>query len=121
MKAKIPGENFGAGPPTTLMQKTAAKSAALIPQPHGGAIYRGGVRGNSGGPGRPPSELRARLRGSFEDRFAVLEAIADDAAADPSDRIRAIEVMAKYGIGPVTGLSDDTCGRTVAIVVRREI
>jgi len=51
---------------------------ALVPQPHGGAIYGGGVPGHRGGPGRPPSALRERLRGSFEQRIAVLENIADD-------------------------------------------
>jgi hypothetical protein len=33
----------------------------LIPQDHGGAILSGGVPGNRGGPGRPPSQLRRRF------------------------------------------------------------
>jgi len=36
--------------------------AELVPQPHGGALLRGGVPGNAGGSGRPRNELRAELR-----------------------------------------------------------
>lgn len=80
---------------------------ALVPQSHGGAIYRGGVPGHRGGPGRPPSALRERLRGSFEQRIAVLEDIADDDQADPQDRIRAIDTLAKYGVGTLREVSVD--------------
>jgi hypothetical protein len=59
------------------------------------------VPGNTPGTGRPPSELRARLRGSFEKRIQVLEAFADgDVDCSPSDRLRAIELLARYGLGP---------------------
>ncbi len=44
-----------------------------------GALRGGGKPGNRGGTGRPPSVIRERCRGSFEDRIAVLEEIADDA------------------------------------------
>jgi len=37
----------------------------------------------------------------------VLEAIADDPQADPQDRIRAIDVLAKYGLGTLRELSVD--------------
>src|SRR5438093_8534927 len=77
----------------------AGKLPALVDQQHGGAIYAGGVPGHRGGPGRPPSALRERLRGSFEDRVNVLEGIADNPEADPQDRIRALDVLAKYGLG----------------------
>ena len=97
--------------------KTAVKTAVAqvrrgttpdrIPQPHGGALLSGGLPGNRGGIGRPPSALRERLRGSFDERVGVLEQIADDQAADPQDRIRALEVMGKYGLGPVRELTVD--------------
>ena len=32
-----------------------------VEQPHGGAIYRGGVPGHRGGGGRPPNEFRRRM------------------------------------------------------------
>jgi hypothetical protein len=125
----------------TTGKTTARCGVAKVPQPHGGALNAGGTRGNAGGTGRPPSELRARLRGSFDQRIAVIEAIADGDAikhvrvplaavwphvhcprcnghveltsaeaaslievtgfesASPSDRIRAIDLTAKYGLG----------------------
>ena len=49
--------------------------------------------------------MRERLRGSFEDRVTVLEEIADDEAADPQDRIRAVDTLAKYGIGTLREIS----------------
>jgi hypothetical protein len=78
---------------------------ALVPQRHGGALYSGGVPGHRGGSGRPASALRERLRGSFEERVVVLEEIADDHTADPQDRIRAIDTLAKYGIGTLREVS----------------
>ena len=82
-----------------------AELPALVQQAHGGAVYSGGVPGHRGGPGRPPSALRERLRGSFEDRVSVLEAIADDEEADPQDRIRAVDVLGKYGLGTLREIS----------------
>jgi hypothetical protein len=115
--------------------KIAGKKAAkpsLVPQPHGGALYSGGVPGHNGrNAGRPPSALRERLRGSLEDRVAVLEEIADDRVAvleeiaddpesQPSDRIRSIDVLAKYGLGTVREVTvDQVRGRlrqTLAII-----
>ena len=99
----------------------------LIPQEHGGALLSGGVPGNAGGTGRPPSEVRARLRGSFEERIPVLEQFMDgqvtlplrrrcehcgkeptnrdeDAevlrlAPSPADILRAFDIAGKYGLG----------------------
>jgi len=83
------------------------KVPPLIPQPHGGALRAGGTRGHAPPPGRPPSELRERLRGSFDERVKVLEEIADDSAASSSDRIRAIDLLAKYGLGALQGVPDE--------------
>jgi hypothetical protein len=67
-------------------RKTAAKTAvAKIAQPHGGALYSGGVPGNAGGLGRAPSAIRAKCRGSFEQRIPILEQIAD---GEPSEEVR---------------------------------
>ena len=79
--------------------KTTVPVGALRPQPHGGALRNGGW--NRGGPGRPPSELRALVRLSFEERVAVLESIADNRRAAAKDRIRAIDVLGKYGLGTI--------------------
>jgi hypothetical protein len=65
---------------------------------HGkGKLRVGGT--NKGGPGRPPSEIRAALRASFDQRIPVLESIADALKGSPADRTRAIEMMARFGLG----------------------
>lgn len=70
----------------------------LIPQPHGGAILSGGWPGNAGG-GRPPSVVRAAMREALAERVRLLAEIADDHDVRPSDRIKAIEALARYGLG----------------------
>lgn len=78
--------------------------AVKIPQPHGGALNAGGTPGNSGGKpgrsGRPRSALRERAFGSFEERLAVLEKIADNDDAQDSDRIRAVDTIGKCVFRP---------------------
>lgn len=70
----------------------------LVPQPHGGAIKRGNPKGIDL-PGRPPSELRARMRGSLEERLHIAAAIADDKDATNADRLKALDFLARYGLG----------------------
>ena len=77
------------------------RAVERVPQKHGGALLAGGQPGNRGGLGRPPSALRERLRGSLEERVAVLEEIADDPDALDRDRIKAVDVLGKYGLGTV--------------------
>ena len=69
----------------------------LVEQEHGGALLSGGVRGNRGGPGRPPSAIREAAQQGFVDGLPVLRAIRDNEDERASDRIRAVEVMGKYG------------------------
>ena len=42
--------------------KSGVKSGTLVRQPHGGAIRVGSQKGNTPGTGRPPDEIRAKLR-----------------------------------------------------------
>ena len=51
--------------------------------------------------GKPPSALRERLRGSLEERIEVLEEIADDPNSADRDRIKAVDILGKYGLGTV--------------------
>jgi hypothetical protein len=88
------------------------KIAGTIPGRNGGRLNRGGTKGNKGGPGRPPSAIRQKLRGTFEERIKVIAAIADDENASTSDRLRALDLMAKYGLG-TTSTSTDTEGNDV--------
>lgn len=116
------------------------------PQEHGGAIHVGGVPGNAGGSGRPPSVLREACRDNFGERIEVLDAIAGGSvmqrievplatvleyatcpncdpeelrrtagerviviegavSPSPADRIKAIDVLGKYGLDSRTQLS----------------
>lgn len=83
------------------MKRSGKQSVEMIPQPHGGALKRGNPEGSKTG-GRPPSSLRKRLRESGDDRIRVLEEVADgiDEDAKPSDRIKAVDILLKYGLGP---------------------
>ena len=69
----------------------------LVEQEHGGALKTGGTPGHKGGTGRPPSAIRELCRGSFAERLEVLTDIADDTEAKTIDRIRAIDLLGKYG------------------------
>lgn len=87
-----------------------------------GGLLRTGNPGNKGGSGTPPSLLREQLRGSFAERIKTLESFADGTAvqklkspdgtelqteisADISDRIKAIDMLAKYGLGTLKEVS----------------
>jgi hypothetical protein len=59
-------------------EKTSGETggATLVPQPHGGAIYSGGVPGHKGAGGRPPSAFRELARRIIEDR-GLVQRLAD--------------------------------------------
>lgn len=104
---KTTGKTTGKSPGKTA-GKTAKKTAKPVqlakPSPRSGVQLPVGAHpGNTGGKaersGRPPSEIRERLRGSFDQRVVVLEQIADDLKGTAADRTRAIELMARYGLG----------------------
>lgn len=78
------------------MPKSSAKKPVKVPQEHGGALQRGGTPGNPGG-GRPPAELRRILRLALEERVEAIKDIADNGA--PKDRLKALDLMARYGMG----------------------
>ncbi len=104
----------------TTAKTTERKVGELIPQPHGGALRNGGP--NRGGPGRAPSEIRKQLRGDFRERIQILNRIADDEEMRAGDRIRAVELMARYGLGTLTEMSVEEVrdNLTVTISVIRD-
>src|SRR5688500_16670316 len=63
---------------------------------------QGGIPGNQSSFGRIPTDLRTQLRDSAAERFKVLEEIADDLQASPRERKGAVELLLRYGLGPVT-------------------
>ena len=69
----------------------------LVEQKHGGALNTGGTPGHKGAGGRPPSAVREAARLAFSERLEVLTAIADDEEERASDRLKAIDLLGKYG------------------------
>lgn len=64
---------------------TSKSTGELIPQPHGGALLAGGVPGNRGGVGQPPSVIRSLSREAWAERLPVLTTIADGEAVQTID------------------------------------
>lgn len=63
---------------------------------NGGSFITGNP-GNKGGTGRPKSEVRAALAQAFDKRIPLLESIADNESLPESERMKAMEMMGKYG------------------------
>jgi hypothetical protein len=64
------------------------------------------------GPGRPPDKIRAALRKAFDDRRSILEGIADDPETDNVTRMKALDMLAKYGLGTPTAAVDSEGNQT---------
>lgn len=70
----------------------------------------GGNPGNKGG-GRPPSAIRADARDRFDELLPMLSAIGKDRKALKRDRIRAADVLGKYGMSEWVSKEDiNGCG-----------
>jgi len=108
-------------------QKTTAKTTALVPQAHGGALRTGGTPGNRGGSGRPPDVVRQRARDAFYTQIPTLEKIAEgklkcgNVTPNFDQRIKAIDQLGKYGLPPHTQIvaaqMDTPKGRTFTLVL----
>ncbi len=58
------------------------------------------------------------MRLAAAQRVPVLEAIADDPEVNPGDRIRAVDTLAKHGLGQMVEIGiDDVQGRLRATLV----
>ena len=94
-----PGESKGkeGGKAGEESPKESPSPGELVVPAHGGGMIRHGSQpGNTPGSGRPPSRIKAALRKSFDERIDTLEAIADDDDASLTDRMKALDMMAKY-------------------------
>lgn len=73
----------------------------------GGGALRTGNPGNRGGPGRPPSRLRALCRRLAGPRLQVLGQISSKKSkSKDSDKIKAIDVLLKYGMDRSISVAD---------------
>ena len=84
-------------PPKKKRNSDRNSDLKLVTPKHGrGALLARGKLGNKGG-GRIPSAIRELCRVSFAERLDVLTDIADDTEAKAVDRIRAIDLLGKFG------------------------
>lgn len=85
-----------------MNEPSAGESPMMVPAHGNGLLKRGG---NHPRPGRPSDAIRRRLRGSLAERIPTLREIADNKDEDTKDRLKAIDLMGKYGLGSVKELS----------------
>lgn len=79
-----------------------------IPQPNGGALYAGGVKGNKGGTGRPPNALRALAREGVAKALPNIARLAENPIIETdgkktqvykdADAIAAFNALVKLGL-----------------------
>lgn len=95
------------GPDSADMNKTGVKT--VVSPLNGARLPVGAHPGNTGGKpgrsGRPPSAIRKALRESFDNRVHLLEEIADDGSN--KDKLQALELMGRYGLGPLASVNAD--------------
>lgn len=98
-----------------------------IPGKNGGRLNVGGTKGNSGGKkgrsGRTPNAIREAMRVKLSQRIKVLTQIADGfrihtqtmpngtelevkQPVDIADQLRAVDILAKYGLGTTNTVTD---------------
>ena len=108
------------------MSNGTVTPGALRKPSHGKGMLRYGSRpgDNMGGAGQPPSEVRARLRGSAAERIATLEEIADSPTSSNADRTRAIDLLLRYGLGQLREISTEDVAdklRGTIALIRRDL
>lgn len=103
----------------------AADTAALVPQPRGGALRTGGKPGNKGG-GRPPDEVRARLLKIFDTHAVGFLERTLKGKAPAELKLRAVEIAARHTLAAkheITAVSAEVQVRvqqTVQLIASRE-
>lgn len=86
----------------------------------GGRLNKGGTPGHDGSnAGTTPKEVRKKLREMFLKNIETLDKIAKDPKRRPAERMKALEMMAKYGVGiPSTTLNDEGDAVQPSLVIR---
>jgi hypothetical protein len=75
-----------------------------IPGKNGGTLRNGGT--NRGGYGQPPSEVRKLAREKFAKLVPKLDRLARAKGTSDRDKIRAIDVLGKYGMSTAIAVED---------------
>lgn len=76
-----------------------------VPGRNGGRLRRGNP-GNRGGRGRAPAEIRATCREKFDTLLPKLERIAKARKSKDADKVRAIDVLGRYGMDRSISIED---------------
>jgi hypothetical protein len=92
------------------MPDNPADNPALRTPAHGKGKLK--VGGTNRGAGRPPDKVRAALRRAFDQRIYILQQIADDEELDMANRLKAMDMLAKYGLGTPTAAVDSEGNQT---------
>ena len=80
------------------VEKSGDKSRRLTGAAAGINPGRGPKKGAPNA-GRPPSAIRAAMRESLDARLHILAEIADDPSKTPIERMKALDMLGKYGMG----------------------
>ena len=101
---------------------SATKGRELIPQPHGGALSRGGRKP---GAKNKPKPLLARVQAAAGRKsmaaVARLAAIMADPDVPPAVAVQAARVLLAYGVGRPPTMDDPGTGRAEAFRVTARI
>jgi hypothetical protein len=92
-----------------LSDETPAETPVLRTPSHGKGKLRTGGKSRPAG-GRPPDKVRAALRKAFDDRIPLLMALAE--SEDDAVKLKAMDMLAKYGLGTPTAAVDSEGNQT---------
>ena len=131
MKTKVEPNGKKKSPVVAEIGPGKLRRKLRVPKHRYGKLSQGNP-GNKGG-GRLPDVLRAEMRLILSGQLSVLTDIAEGRAIrrmkvgkdgeeveawvspEPGDRIRALDVLAKYGLGTQQEVSADVTNRTVSV------
>lgn len=109
------------GPDPEEEKKFTSKGGVQQFRPRtGGRLNHGGTPGHDGSnAGATPKAVRDELRRMFMRNITRLETIAKDPKSSKAERMKALEMMAKYGVGvPSTTLNDEGEAVTPMLVIQ---
>ena len=89
----------------------------LEPGPNGGYLLRQG----SSGKAAHAAALRRGMRGSLAERLHVASQILDDDKASNRDKLQALELLARYGLGQRQDRIDPELIKALALAVQAEV
>jgi hypothetical protein len=91
----------------------------LIPGPRGGALWTGGIPGNKGGTGRPPSALRQLARELYGEYLepTTRKIMDSENPLDMKTKVQVLDHYAKFGLGEVQAVADDTVLKAVGTIL----